>query len=53
MVRPAELSTVDGAWLTSSVRGVAEVRRLDGVAVGPSPSPSPETARIQKLLGYG
>jgi 4-amino-4-deoxychorismate lyase len=48
MVRPADLSTVDGVWLTSSVRGPAEIRQLDGVALGPSP----ETARIQKLLGY-
>jgi 4-amino-4-deoxychorismate lyase len=48
MVRPAELSTMDGVWLTSSVRGLAEVRALDGTALGPSP----ETARIQKLMGY-
>jgi 4-amino-4-deoxychorismate lyase len=48
MVRPAELAAADGVWLTSSVRGPAEVRALDGVALGPSP----ETARIQKLLGF-
>jgi hypothetical protein len=35
-------------WLASSVRGLAEVRGLDGVALGPSP----ETTRMQKLLGY-
>jgi 4-amino-4-deoxychorismate lyase len=35
-------------WLASSVRGLAEVRSLDGVPLGPSA----ETARLQKLLGY-
>jgi 4-amino-4-deoxychorismate lyase len=49
LVRPAELHTADGVWLASSVRGLAEVRSLDGVALGPSP----ETTRMQKLLGYG
>jgi 4-amino-4-deoxychorismate lyase len=48
LVRPAELHTADGMWLASSVRGLAEVRSLDGVPLGPSP----ETTRIQKLLGY-
>jgi 4-amino-4-deoxychorismate lyase len=48
LVRPAELHTADGVWLTSSVRGPAEIRALDGVPLGPSP----ETARIAKLLGF-
>jgi len=48
MVRPAELHTAEGVWLASSVRGLAEVRSLDGVALGPLP----ETTRMQKLLGY-
>jgi 4-amino-4-deoxychorismate lyase len=48
MVRPSELNAADGVWLTSSVRGAAEIRSLDGVALGPSP----ETARVRKLLGY-
>jgi 4-amino-4-deoxychorismate lyase len=48
LVRPAELGGVDGVWLASSVRGLAEVRSLDGVLLGPSV----ETARLQKLLGY-
>jgi 4-amino-4-deoxychorismate lyase len=48
LVRPAELYTADGVWLVSSVRGVAEVRALDGASLGPSP----ETTRMQKLLGY-
>ncbi|WP_203988256.1 aminotransferase class IV [Virgisporangium aurantiacum] len=48
LVRPADLHTADGVWLTSSVRGPAEIRALDGVPLGPSP----ETARIAKLLGF-
>ncbi|MGC9670125.1 aminotransferase class IV [Planosporangium sp. 12N6] len=48
LVRPEELHRADGVWLTSSVRGLTEVRSIDGVALGPSP----ETTRIQKLLGY-
>jgi 4-amino-4-deoxychorismate lyase len=48
LVRPAELHAADGVWLISSMRGVAEVRALDGVPLGPSP----ETDRLQKLLGY-
>ena len=48
MIRPAELHLVDGAWLASSVRGLVEVRRLDGVDL----IPCPETARLQKLLGH-
>ena len=46
--RPADLHTADGVWLTSSVRGPAEIRALDGVPLGPSP----ETPRIAKLLGF-
>jgi 4-amino-4-deoxychorismate lyase len=48
LVRPAELAGAQGVWLTSSARGPAEVRALDGVALGPSP----ETARVAKLLGF-
>jgi 4-amino-4-deoxychorismate lyase len=48
MVRPTELPTADGVWLTSSGRGPAEVRELDGVPLGPSA----ETARVQKILGF-
>jgi 4-amino-4-deoxychorismate lyase len=48
MVRPAELLTADGTWLTSSVRGAAPIRELDGV---PLP-PSPHTKTIQELLGH-
>jgi 4-amino-4-deoxychorismate lyase len=49
LVRPAELIGTDGVWLVSSVRGVTEVRSLDGTQLGPSA----ETGRLQKLLGYG
>ena len=48
MVRPAELHLVDGVWLASSVRGLVEVRTLDGVDL----ITLPETARLQKLLGH-
>ena len=48
MVRPADLTGFDGAWLTSSVRGLAELRAIDGV---PLPA-SPHTARIRELLGF-
>jgi 4-amino-4-deoxychorismate lyase len=48
LVRPEKLRTTDGVWLASSVRGLTEVRSLDGIALGPSP----ETARMRKLLGY-
>jgi 4-amino-4-deoxychorismate lyase len=48
MVRPADLSTMDGVWLASSVRGVVEVRAIDGA---PAPVPS-QTAAIRKLLGF-
>lgn len=49
MITPAELATVDGAWLVSSVRGVAEIRRLDAVEL---PSARPHTARLRALLGF-
>ncbi|GII21374.1 aminotransferase class IV [Planosporangium mesophilum] len=48
LIRPAELHDADGVWLTSSSRGLAEVRTLDGVTL----DPSPETTRMRKLLGY-
>lgn len=48
LVRPAELTAADGAWLTSSVRGLAEIRALDGV---PLPG-SPHTAPLRDLLGF-
>jgi 4-amino-4-deoxychorismate lyase len=48
MVRPAELLTAAGAWLTSSARGGAPIRELDGV---PLP-PSPHTKTLQDALGY-
>jgi 4-amino-4-deoxychorismate lyase len=48
LVRPADLLGTDGVWLTSSVRGIAEIRSLDGAPLGPSS----ETARMQKVLGF-
>ncbi|HEU4426111.1 MAG TPA: aminotransferase class IV, partial [Pilimelia sp.] len=48
MVRPGDLAGMGGAWLTSSVRGIAELRAIDGV---PLPA-SPHTGRIRELLGF-
>jgi 4-amino-4-deoxychorismate lyase len=48
MIRPADLVSADGVWLASSVRGLAEIRVLDGKPLGPSP----ETGRMQALLGF-
>jgi 4-amino-4-deoxychorismate lyase len=49
MITPAELTTVDGAWLVSSVRGVAAIRVLDSVGL---PSAEPYTTQIRTLLAY-
>ncbi len=48
LVRPADLAGADGVWLVSSVRGVAEVRSLDGVARTPAAS----TKLLLDLLGF-
>ncbi|MFJ8688452.1 aminotransferase class IV [Micromonospora wenchangensis] len=48
MVTPAGLHAAAGIWLTSSVRGLVEVRALDG---GPRP-PAPHTPRLRGLLGF-
>lgn len=48
MVRPETLPDLDGAWLTSSVRGCVAIRALDGTRL----PASPHTADIQALLGY-
>jgi 4-amino-4-deoxychorismate lyase len=47
-VRPAELASMDGVWLASSVRGVVAIRTLDGEPL----TPSPHTPALLKLLGY-
>jgi 4-amino-4-deoxychorismate lyase len=49
MVTATELSKCDGAWFTSSVRGVAAIRELDGTAMPYSPE---VTGRIRDLMGY-
>jgi len=49
MVKAADLLRMDGAWLTSSVRGVAAIRELDG---RPLPSTPELTGKIRELLGY-
>jgi 4-amino-4-deoxychorismate lyase len=37
LMRPADLTRVDGAWLLSSLRGAAAVRSVDGVALRRDP----------------
>jgi 4-amino-4-deoxychorismate lyase len=49
MITAAELPRSDGAWFTSSVRGVAAIRELDGTPMPYSPE---VTAKIRDLLGY-
>ncbi|SCL66967.1 4-amino-4-deoxychorismate lyase [Micromonospora eburnea] len=48
LVTPAELTDADGLWLTSSLRGLAEISSLDGT---PLP-PSPRTSALQSLLAF-
>jgi 4-amino-4-deoxychorismate lyase len=48
MIRPAELTAAEGVWLASSVRGLAEVRVLDGKPLGPAV----DTPRLLDLLGF-
>lgn len=48
MVRPTELEQVAGVWLTSSVRGIVEVRELDGRKLA---EPA-HTAQLRSLIGY-
>ncbi|GAB3968341.1 hypothetical protein GCM10027615_19960 [Plantactinospora veratri] len=48
LVTPTELRAADGVWFTSSVRGLAEVRELDGVPL----AASPHTAALRDLLGF-
>lgn len=49
MIAPAELARVDGAWLTSSLRGIAAIRELDGVEL---PYDAELTGRIRAFLGF-
>ena len=48
MITPAGLLDADGVWLTSSVRGLAEIRSIDGATRPPSPA----TAAIADFLGF-
>ncbi|WP_344133245.1 aminotransferase class IV [Luedemannella flava] len=49
LVTPAEVIDSDGAWLTSSVRGVAAIRTLDGTPLKTSPQ---VTDDIRNVLGF-
>jgi 4-amino-4-deoxychorismate lyase len=48
MITPAGLASASGVWLLSSIRGIAELRSIDGV---PRPA-SAETARFREFLGF-
>ena len=48
MVTPGELHDADGVWFSSSVRGLVEVRMLDGVRR----DRCPRTPDLQALLGF-
>ncbi|HEY7226266.1 MAG TPA: aminotransferase class IV [Micromonosporaceae bacterium] len=49
LITPAGLAATAGAWLTSSVRGVAAIRTLDGATLPYDPE---LTERIRTLLGF-
>ncbi len=49
MITPTGLTRTSGAWLTSSIRGVAAVRTLDGAEM---PFSAEHTGRIRDLLGF-
>jgi 4-amino-4-deoxychorismate lyase len=49
MITPAELGATDSVWLTSSVRGPAPVKTLDGHAL---PTSSEVCGRLRTLLGF-
>ena len=48
LITPAQLTDADGAWLISSIRGVAELRAIDGTE---RPA-SPLTPAVRRLLGF-
>jgi 4-amino-4-deoxychorismate lyase len=49
MITPGELTRTDGAWFTSSVRGIAAIRTLDGTKM---PYSDEITGRLRDLLGF-
>lgn len=49
MITPSELHSTDGAWLVSSVRGIAAINTLDGT---PIPHSAPTTTAIRTLLAF-
>jgi 4-amino-4-deoxychorismate lyase len=48
MITPATLAETAGAWFASSVRGVVEIRAIDGVAM----AAANDTVRMRELLGF-
>jgi 4-amino-4-deoxychorismate lyase len=49
MISPAALADAAGAWLTSSVRGAAPIRTVDGAPIPQAPA---ATTAISELLGF-
>jgi 4-amino-4-deoxychorismate lyase len=49
MITPAALAGADGAWLTSSVRGAAPIRTVDGAPISQAPA---ATTAISRLLDF-
>src|SRR5215475_5997934 len=48
LTTPGALADADGVWFTSSVRGVVEIRAIDGVKT----NSATDTERLRSLLGY-
>ena len=48
MITPTELRDVDGVWFASSVRGIVEIRAIDGAAL----PLAKDTQRMRELLGF-
>jgi len=48
MITPALLVEAEGVWFTSSVRGLAEIRSIDGVEL----PLAADTEKIRSVLGF-
>ena len=48
MIKPADLYGTEGVWFTSSVRGLAEIRSIDGVEL----PLAADTEKIRSVLGF-
>ncbi|HEY7177011.1 MAG TPA: aminotransferase class IV [Micromonosporaceae bacterium] len=48
MITPSELLDAEGVWFASSVRGIVEIRAIDGEKT----RPASDTERLREMLGY-